>query len=584
MNNISENTLDDILSKIDIVQLISGYLPLKRAGRNFRANCPFHAEKTPSFMVSPERQIYHCFGCGAGGNAISFLMKHERMTFPDAVETLARMAGVTMPRSKDYSKSDNIKTKLYRVNEIAADYFHERLVNPTGREKLSIDYLKKRNISDSIIKRFRLGYSPENWDSLVKYLSAKGVPISLIEKSGLAISKSTGGYYDRFRSRVMIPIADIRSRIVGFGARVLDNSLPKYINSPESPIYTKGEHLYGLDIAKQAIKEQDQALVVEGYMDFLACYSVGIENVVASLGTALTISQIRLLRRFSNNIVVIFDSDEAGEMASMRSLDLFIEQDIPARVVNLDKGFDPDTFIKDKGIVEFKNRVDSALTIYDFKLGVLRKNFNERDVHIKAKIANEMLLSIAKFQDNILKSEYIRKLSEDLDLKEDVLLTELKKIQNKQKGLKFEFSSSDSGVDPKEFLILKLILSDEELINKYVGLLRDCKLSDNRIIRVIDKIYTFVENGKKFSINMLLNCFIEDTASEIICKAVSDNSDIPEDKEKVLVSCIERIKIDNIRLRRQELEERIRNAERTKNRQELDSLLQEFLILTKKDG
>ncbi|MDP8260041.1 MAG: DNA primase [Candidatus Gygaella obscura] len=584
MSNIPDNILDDILSKIDIVELISGYLPLKRAGRNFRANCPFHAEKTPSFMVSPERQIYHCFGCGAGGNAISFLMKHERMDFPDAVDTLARTAGVVIPRSQGFLKAENIRERLFRINELAVSFFQKNLLNGSNRTKPAVEYLKKRGITLETVKKFKLGYSSDGWDALIKYLSSKGISISLIEKAGLAIAKTTGGYYDRFRNRLMIPISDIRSRIVGFGARVLDNSLPKYINSPESAIYTKGQHLYGLDIAKQSIKDKDQALVVEGYMDFLACFCAGIENVVASLGTALTVSQIKILRRFTNNIIVVFDSDEAGQMASMRSLDLFIEQDIPAKVVSLEKGFDPDSFIKKRGIKEFQKHITDALSIYEFKLMFLRNSYKENDIHSKAKIANEMLLSISKFQNNILISEYVRKLAEDIGIKEESLLLELKKIKNKNIVSKPEFDRIDSIINPKEFLILKLLLLDEQLLNKYVALVHGCRFSDVKIKKIIDKVYDFFQEGKKINTSLLLNCFIEDASSDIICRAVSDNNDIPEDREKILMDCVERIKGDNLKSKRFELEERIRNAERTKNKKELDSLLQEFLTLTKKDG
>ncbi|MFA4993615.1 MAG: DNA primase, partial [Candidatus Omnitrophota bacterium] len=285
---IPESLLEDILSRVDIVEIISGYIPLKKAGRNFKANCPFHHEKTPSFTVSPERQIYHCFGCGESGNAFKFLMRHERMEFPEAVEILAKKSGVILPEhnNPDAARHLSLSSQLYKINELALN-FYENNLQASGASACR-DYLLNRGISIQTIKDFHLGLASSGWDSLINYLRSKGVSLSLMEKAGLILPKESGGYYDRFRNRIIFPIRDVRNRVIGFGARVMDKTLPKYVNSPETPVYVKGRNLFGLNLSKDHIRDNDFAIIVEGYLDFMIPYQEGLCNVVASQGTALT--------------------------------------------------------------------------------------------------------------------------------------------------------------------------------------------------------------------------------------------------------------------------------------------------------
>ncbi|MDD5027638.1 MAG: DNA primase, partial [Candidatus Omnitrophica bacterium] len=338
---IPENILDDILARVDIVEIISGFLPLKKAGRNFKACCPFHHEKTASFMVSPDRQIYHCFGCGESGNAFKFLMRYERLDFPEAVEALARKAGVVLPRDETPGpKSSGLSTQVYRINELAANFYSANLNSPAGlRAK---EYLLKRTVRPETISALKLGFASDSWDGLLNYLRSKGASLGLLEKSGLAIAKEGGGFYDRFRNRIIFPIFDIKGRVLGFGARVLDNTLPKYVNSPETAVYTKGKNLYGFNLAKDGIRENDFVVIVEGYLDFILPFQEGLKSITASLGTALTIEQARFLKRYTHNVVMVYDADTAGELATLRSLDIFIEEEMNVRVVSLPKGLDPD--------------------------------------------------------------------------------------------------------------------------------------------------------------------------------------------------------------------------------------------------
>ncbi|MCX5712526.1 MAG: DNA primase [Candidatus Omnitrophica bacterium] len=289
---IPENVLEDILSRSNIVELIAGYIPLKRAGRNFRANCPFHHEKTPSFMVSPARQLYHCFGCGAGGNAFNFLIQYERLEFREAVEMLAKKVGVQLPNEPNQdNRAASLSTAIYKVNELAVSYYQNNW-NSTAALAAK-EYLLKRGLKVDTIKLFKLGLALNAWDGLINFLRQKDANLSFIEKAGLALAKDAGGYYDRFRNRIIFPIFDVRERAVAFGGRVLDESLPKYMNSPETACYIKGKHLYGLHLSKDAIRQSNLAIVVEGYLDFIIPYQAGAKNIMATLGTALRLLMIR---------------------------------------------------------------------------------------------------------------------------------------------------------------------------------------------------------------------------------------------------------------------------------------------------
>ncbi|MBU1871342.1 MAG: DNA primase, partial [Candidatus Omnitrophica bacterium] len=345
-NYIPENILDDILSRIDIVELISGYFPLKRAGRNLRALCPFHHEKTPSFMVNPQKQIFHCFGCGKGGNVVSFLMEYERMDFIEAVKTLARKTGVELPKNEASSKSSGLITSLYKVNEFAVKFYRDFLNSASGAAART--YLSKRSLSNDTVNLFQLGLSPDKWEGLFNYLRTKNASPALLEKSGLVSKGQNQGYYDRFRKRLVFPIFDVKSRVLALGARLLEDApgMAKYINSPESLIYVKGRHLYGLNLTREAIRKEDYAIVVEGYFDCISVFQAGIKNVVASLGTSLTAEQIRLIKRYTRNVIMVYDSDQAGQDATLRSLDMFIQEDMNTRVAILPVNFDPDSFLR----------------------------------------------------------------------------------------------------------------------------------------------------------------------------------------------------------------------------------------------
>ncbi len=361
---IPKDKIDEVRERTSIVRLIGEYVPLRKRGANYVGLCPFHSEKTPSFSVNEEKKIFHCFGCHETGSAITFLMKKDGMTFPDAVRELASRCGVTITQERSAGRSR--KDSLYAVNMAAKDYFVKMLHAKEGRQARA--YLEKRGYSDrAFLEAFGLGYAPAGWSGLLRYLERAGYRGSLAEKAGL-VSRGERGYYDRFRERLIFPITDIRDRVIGFGGRALGERGPKYLNSPETELFRKGETLFGLSQARASIKERGFAIVVEGYFDLLAMHAAGFTNTVATLGTALTAGHARILRGYAGSVYTLFDADEAGVKASLRSLDIFLEEEIRCSVVTLAGAKDPDEFLKEHGPGEMKKAVDEAVPVMEFFL------------------------------------------------------------------------------------------------------------------------------------------------------------------------------------------------------------------------
>ncbi len=356
-NFIPEEKIEEIKNAADIVEVVSDYVLLKKTGKNYSGLCPFHTEKDASFTVSPAKQIFHCFGCNTGGNVFNFLIRHDGVSFPEAVRLLARRYGIDLPERKmSQAMREQIseREKLLAINRMAMDYYHWNLLHESyGKQAMA--YLKKRAMAPSIIDRFQLGYARDAWDGLRNYLQNKRVPVELIEKSGLVIPRKSGtGYYDRFRERIVFPIYNLNKQVVGFGGRVLDESLPKYLNSPETPVYSKSKSLYGLHLARNKCRETRTVYIVEGYFDLLALHQYGVENAGATLGTALTTEHIHMIKGFAEKVILVFDGDDAGIQASLRSVGIFIEKGMQARVMLLPKGHDPDSFMRKYGLEAFK--------------------------------------------------------------------------------------------------------------------------------------------------------------------------------------------------------------------------------------
>ena len=396
------NEVEEVKNKIDIVELIGGYLTLKKAGVNYKGLCPFHSEKTPSFMVSPERQSFKCFGCGKGGDVFTFIEEIEGMDFYDSLKLLAARAGVELKKRQTFSYGGkdiepSEKTKIFEINELSAKLYHKILADHPKADHAR-KYLKNRGISDESIKNFQLGYAPKSWDLLIKFLAKKGYSEKEIYKAGLLVFGEKGKYWDRFRGRIMFPISNISGQIVAFTGRVLedDPKAAKYVNSAESPIYIKGKTIYGLDLARIEIRSQGYAVMVEGNMDVIACHQAGFKNVVAVSGTALTADQLKILARYSPDVYFCFDSDSAGKTALKRAITLAVENDINAKVLTLPGFKDPDDAIKSDP-KNWQQGIKSAKPALEYWIDSLVLEHGASDVGEKKKISKRFLQERIKF-------------------------------------------------------------------------------------------------------------------------------------------------------------------------------------------
>ena len=576
---IPENILDDILNKTDIVELISSYFPLKRAGRNFKALCPFHNEKTPSFMVNPQKQIFHCFGCGRGGNAFSFLMEYERMDFLEAVRTLASKAGIALPQDSSSSKTTSLVSNLYKINGLARNFYKNILNSSVGAS--AREYLNKRNINKETIQIFALGLSLDKWDSLLNYLRSKNISLTLLEKSGLFCSREGGGYYDRFRKRLIFPILDVKDRVIAFGARALtdEKEVAKYINSPESLIYVKGRHLYALNLTREEIRQKDCAVVVEGYFDCITAYQAGIRNVVASLGTSLTVDQIRLLKRYTRNVIMVYDSDQAGQDATMRSLDLFIQEAevMNVRVAVLPPDFDPDSFLRKYGSGAFQNLINAARGLFDYKLEILTSRYDMAKPEGKAGVVQEMLISLSNFKDAVLQSEYARRLAQRLDINEEALVIELRKIKDKKVYITPDFIRGASlKVNPTERLLINLILRETELVDRIKAVLCPDDFQDARLARVFSLICDLNSQGKAIQPSRLIGYFNDRELTSLISELVAEDEPLQESSEEILNDCITRIKKQRLNSKCQSLQKQIKTAQQQGDQPQVNRLIVEL--------
>lgn len=392
-----EELIEEVRTRNDIVEVISGYVRLQKKGSNYFGLCPFHNEKSPSFSVSPGKQMYYCFGCGAGGNVITFLMEYENQTFPEAVRTLAQRAGIALPEaddSKEARQADSRRAKLLEINKEAAKYFYYQL--RTERGSVGMEYLRKRELSDETMNHFGLGYANKYSNDLIQYLKSKGYSEDLIRDAGLCNVDEKHGMYDKFWNRVMFPIQDINHRVIGFGGRVMGDGKPKYLNSPETEIFDKSRNLYGLNFARTSRK--GNVILCEGYMDVIAMHQAGFTQAVASLGTAFTSGQASLLRRYANEILLSYDSDGAGVNAALRAIGILKEAGMIGRVINLEPYKDPDEFIKALGGEEFQKRLDHAENSFFFELRQLQKNYDLSDPEQKTAFHRKSPESSALFR------------------------------------------------------------------------------------------------------------------------------------------------------------------------------------------
>ncbi len=410
---IPDDKVQEVRERAAILDVVADYVNLRKSGANYLGLCPFHGEKTPSFNVNPGRAIFHCFGCGVGGNVFSFIMKMEGLSFPEAVKFLAKRVGVIIeerpPTAAEKRRSDE-REALYRVIEQAMR-FYRRVLKDEAAGEPGRRYLERRGVDEATAEAYQLGFAPDKWDSLARHLERQRVPLEVAEKLGLVRKRESGGYYDLFRNRLLFTISDPYGKPVGFGGRVLDDTLPKYINSPESPIYHKSEILFGVDLAKQAMREQDAAIIVEGYFDHLALYQAGVRNAVATCGTALTTGHLKLLRRYAGKVYTLFDSDSAGKKATFRAMELFLEDGLPASVVELPAGDDPDSYLRKEGNAAFSDRMAKARPIFAYYIHDLLSSHDTGSVDGKVKVIDELAQHLKRIANPVERDLYLREIA-----------------------------------------------------------------------------------------------------------------------------------------------------------------------------
>lgn len=422
----SEDIIEEVRMRNDIVDVISGYVKLQRKGSSYFGLCPFHNEKSPSFSVSPGKQMYYCFGCGAGGNVFTFLMEYENFTFAEALQSLAQRAGVELPKmdySKEAKEQADLKSALLEVNKMAAKYYYYQLRQKSG--ETAMHYLKGRELSDETIQKFGLGYSDKFSGDLYRYLKTQGYSDDLLSQSGLFSVDEKRGMYDKFWNRVMFPIMDVNNRVIGFGGRVMGDAKPKYLNSPETKIFDKSRNLYGLNIARTSRKKN--LIICEGYMDVISMHQAGFENAVASLGTALTSQQASLLKRYTDEVLIIYDSDEAGKKAALRAIPLLKAAGLATRVIDLTPYKDPDEFIKNMGKEAFQDRLDRGTNSFMYELKTLEQEYDMNDPQGKTDFFKEAAQKFLRFEDELERTNYIHAVAKEYQIKEE----ELRKMINR---------------------------------------------------------------------------------------------------------------------------------------------------------
>ena len=556
MVRYSEELIEEIRSSNDIVDVISKYVTLKRSGRNFFGLCPFHKEKSPSFAVSPDKQIFHCFGCGAGGNVIHFISKIEGLDFKDTLELLANRVNIELPTldNLEDDKTARLKSKVYEINKIAAEFYHENLYKPAS--KTAQEYIKKRKLDNRTLKAFLIGYAG-NFNELYLLLKQKGYTEEEMLASSLVKRTENGGYMDSFRKRLMFPIQDVRERVIAFGGRVLDDSKPKYINSPENIVYSKGRNLFGLNVAKK--HDTRKIIIVEGYMDAISLYQRGITNVVASLGTAMTEAQGRLLRRYSEQVILGYDADGAGQAAILRGMEILQNLGCDIRVLQIEGAKDPDEYVLKYGPERFQKCVDNAISLVEFKVKVLLKELNIENTNDKIKFLNEIAKILAKVTNQMEREIYVDKIAKEYKISKEAIYAEVNKLMYKdnQGSKKLEKkvvtmvpkeekeNSVSEAVLKRENLVIYLLINEySKCYEKIKNLITLDYIQDDTNKQILKKMYEEFEKGNS-NTSQLLDWFQDEKIISHITEIMAGDFEITDVNKAIddLISIYEKEKL-----------------------------------------
>lgn len=588
---IPDDTILEIQQATDIVDVISESLPLKKAGANYKALCPFHEEKTPSFVVNPAKQIYHCFGCHKGGNVFSFLMEHDKMDFPAAARTLAERAGIRLNIGEtegDYTREK--RAELLKINRQATDFFHRCLMGAKEGEPARA-YLEKRGFNKSMIARFLLGYAPTGWDNLIQFARKQNINLSYMEELGLILPRrERNGYYDRFRNRLMFPIFNTRDRVVGFGGRALDDSEPVYLNSPESALFSKGKTLYGLNFAKDSAGKTGKLYVVEGYTDVIMAHQDGFESFIATLGTSLTPNHIKSIKRFVNEVVLVYDADTGGEVASERVLGLFAPEDMNLFVARLPTGLDPYDCLTKKGPDVFRKALDNAQDLFTYRLDIAKNRYKLSNTEEKTKAVDEILAFVRAVPNVVRRNLYLKQLSETFNIRDELLRIRLKETfrRNQPENTQSKLALTTLGLPSAEKDAAEEIIEIMLTRNDFIPIIRKLFEHNNYPMPeaklVIDEIFKAYDSYGKVNLSNILSLIADKPALTSWVVQITEQGKLKDsvkydERINLLASFLKKRREEN---KKSLLKQQLREAQTKDNQAEINRILKELQDSLKK--
>jgi DNA primase len=613
---IPDEKIEEIRGASDIVEIVSTYVRLKRRGKSYVGLCPFHQEKTPSFHVTPDKQMFYCFGCSEGGNVFTFIMRIEKVSFIEAVRSLAQRAGINLPETGSENTESSQNEQIYRANMLAARFFHHSMMH-TPEGEYALNYFRERGFGNETIRQFGLGYAPRGWQVLIDHVRDQGVTPEQLAVAGLATRRDDGGYYDRFRGRAMFPIFSTSGRVAAFAGRQLydDDTIAKYINTAETPVYQKSRILYGLSLTRDAIRKREYALLVEGYTDLISVYQAGVHNVVASSGTALTDEQIRLLGRYAPAVVIVYDADSAGSAAALRSVDLILERGLDVRIAQLPAGEDPDSFVRRHGAEAFMDAVDTSVSFIDFKAESLRGEGMFDSPERQAQAVRALMETLACIPDELKRNFYIKALAERYGIYESTLHRELETLMRRkrrpspsgqtersaprhepvhQSGVEIHDGTAEHSVSAAygavERDILKLILESERDVLEFIfSQVREDELNHPVVRQLYAKLLERYRTAGGIDANQCLNSSAFSEFTAIITRLLAEKYEVSERWERIRgyeefsvnmqlsIDVVRSLKKLNVRSRIDAIRKHIREAER--NGEDSLSLTRDLQIL-----
>lgn len=574
-----EEFIEEVRERTDIVLLVSEYLQLKRTGRNYLGLCPFHAEKTPSFNVSPEKQFFYCFGCGEGGSVFNFVMKMEGLTFPEAVVRLAEKAGLPVPETRRSPKDERRQTLLAAVDKSAKYYQHMLWHAQVGQK--ARDYLQRRGLSEETCKRFGLGFAPDSWEGLKNFLSKRNFRIPELLAAGLLNESEKGKVYDRFRNRIIFTICNSRGEPVGFGARVLDSSLPKYINSPETPLFDKGKNLYALHLARETIRKEKKAILFEGYMDVIVAHQAGFTNAVATLGTALTEAQARLLRNQADEVILVYDADAAGQAATWRGLQVLRQAGCLVKVGRLPAGMDPDDFIRQKGAEAFSRILAESLLLFDYQLTTLAEQHDLATTEGRLRFTEKVLDLLAGIDQAVEREEYLKKAADLLKVPVETLRSDLRKsfsqVRARNKPQELQRGRRAEPATTAESAALQILA----IYSQHPGLAKSflAEITEADFPRAVREAYRQVSAGSETGLAGLADLIEDEKYRRMLGSMIFREGYERETAEKALEDCVRFLKRLRYARERKDIELQMSKLDPVAAKGELGELSRKWLEL-----